>query len=176
MSAIKNETNYIFSHEVLKHYFFKNKKGYFKLLFKDDEQSAIKRLEIMWDYSYGVSQNNESIIKEEFTPKIKRGNIDENNFYFALELPKPQNIADCKYVGILYNEKTEESKYFTFEKSYNFNNDGIFKTLVNKVRGKIKEDTPSYILGGWESEKHLNFGEVNDTGLEGFVEVIKNKY
>ncbi|MGL4976743.1 MAG: hypothetical protein ACRC5G_01890 [Cetobacterium sp.] len=173
MATIKNETNYIFSHLVLKDSFFKDKKEFFSILFKDDEEKVIKVVKNIWNHSYEVANHVDGIIKQEITPTIKRGDIDNNLSYFALELPEPQYITDCKYIGILYNQETEENRYFTFEKSYSFNGDGIFKVLLNKLVGKEKEITPSYILGGWELEKHLNFGEINDTGLEGFVEFLK---
>ncbi|MGL6098487.1 MAG: hypothetical protein ACRC0G_02560, partial [Fusobacteriaceae bacterium] len=83
--------------------------------------------------------------------------------------PAPEYITDCKYIGIIYNQKSYETKYITFEKSYSFSSDGVFKTLINKLTGKVKKDPQSYVLGGWESEKHLNFGEVDDTTLEGFI-------
>ncbi|MGL6099762.1 MAG: hypothetical protein ACRC0G_09055 [Fusobacteriaceae bacterium] len=178
MATIKNETNYIFSHLVLKNSFFNDKKAYFHILFKGEDEKAIKAIQSMWDYSYELANKEnveDSISKQEFHPNIKRGNLNDNVFYLALELPEPEYITDCKYVAIIYNQDTEEAKYFTFEKSYNFNYDCIFKTLINKFTGKIKVDIPSYILGGWESEKHLNFGEINDNGLEGFIDCFKSK-
>lgn len=177
MATIKNETNYIFSHIILKEKIFENQKKVSNFFFKTDDEEVKKILKTMWNHSYKVANEedrNEHIVKQEFNCNIKKDKFNNNFLYWALELPKPEYVADCKYIGILYNTDSNEVKYITFEKSYNFNTGGWIKGVINKLMGKPKEESKeSYVLGGWANDTHLNYGMVEDCNFEGFIEILK---
>ncbi|MGL5202971.1 hypothetical protein [Cetobacterium sp.] len=177
MTTIKNETNYNFSHMILKEYFFKNQKKISNLFFKLDNEEVKKILKTMWNHSYEVGNEEnkkELIVKQKFVCNIKKGKFNNSLLYWALELPKPEYTADCKYIGILYNTDSNQAEYITFEKSYNFNTGGWIKGLINKLMGKPKEKSKeSYFLGGWADETHLNYGMVEDCNFEEFIEILK---
>ena len=172
---IKNETNYIFSHVILKGCFFEKQKKYSDILFKEENEEIKKMLKIMWDHSFEIgSKRNIGIEKQEFNCKIKKGKFDDGLLYLALELPTPEYVADCKYIGILYNSENNEAKYITLEKSYDLNTDGYLKKLIGEFTGKTKEaKKESYFLGGWISETHLNYGQINDCNFEEFIDILK---
>lgn len=175
MSVIKNQTNYIFSHVILKGCFFEKQKKYQNIFFKKESEEVKKILKIMWDHAYEIgNKENIDIVKQEFNCKIKKGKFNNDLLYWALELPIPKHVADCKYIGILYNSDNNEVKYITFEKSYNLNTGGYFKGLIDKLTGETKEPKKeSYFLGGWISETHLNYGEIDDCNFEEFIDILK---
>ncbi|MGL5055864.1 MAG: hypothetical protein ACRC6A_00595, partial [Fusobacteriaceae bacterium] len=150
MKSIKNETNYIFSHIVLKDNFFQNKAKLMDILFKSEDKKIKELLQNLWNHSYKrakQSKETSDIIKQDFDYKIKQGKIDDNLLYWVLKLPTPEYIADCKYIGILYNQDIHEGKYITLEKSYNVDMFGGLKRILNKIIGKSNvADVESYVL------------------------------
>ncbi|MGL5725412.1 hypothetical protein [Cetobacterium sp.] len=120
MSTIKNQTNYIFSHVVLKASFFEEENGFTDIFFKGEDKEVKEILEIMWNKSYEMmnkEDTEDSIVKQAFNCKIARGEIENDLLYWALEVPSPEHLADSKYVGVLYKKDTKEVEYITFEKS-----------------------------------------------------------
>ncbi|WP_294096297.1 hypothetical protein [uncultured Cetobacterium sp.] len=179
MSTMKNQTNYIFSHVVLKSSFFEEEKGFTDIFFKGEDKEVKKLLEIMWDKSYemmGEENTKDKIVKQEFNCKIARGEIENDFLYWALEVPNSEYLADSKYVGVLYKLDTKEIEYITFEKSCSFGGGLWIKNLINKLKRKPKEEPKEqFFIGGWTPEMHLNYGMENDCNFEEFVELLTKR-
>ncbi|MGL4997825.1 MAG: hypothetical protein ACRC5T_02380 [Cetobacterium sp.] len=156
---IKNETNYIFSHVILKNNFFQHKKELMAMLFMSEDKKIEELLQNSWNNSYKIaeqSKDTSSIVKEDFNYEIKKGRINDKLLYWVLTLPTPKYVADCKYIGILYNHDTYEGEYITLEKSYNID--------------KLVE---SYMLCGWDAKTHFNYGAAMPQDVEKFLDLMK---
>ncbi|MGL6121196.1 MAG: hypothetical protein ACRC0V_11920 [Fusobacteriaceae bacterium] len=177
MNYIKNETNYIFSHIILKNNFLQHKKELMAMLFMSEDKKIEELLQNSWNHSYKIakqSKDTSSIIKEDFNHEIKKGKINDNLIYWVLTLPTPKYITDCKYVGMLYNHDTDKGQYITLEKSYKINTFGGLKGIFNKIMGKSKkDDVESYVLCGWDAEAHFNYGSAMPQNVEEFVDLMK---
>lgn len=167
MNPIKNATNYNFTHRMLKDNLFGYRRKFTNTLFKLPDEEIKKLLSNLWDDAYKMAKlqkGHENIMKEEFHCEIKKGNINENLLYWVLKPPAPKYVTDCKYIGILYKVDSNEAKYITLEKADNMNG---FMGII------VKDDIENYMLCGWDSKSHLNFGEVPDCDFEGFMALMQ---
>lgn len=164
VNPVENKTNYNFSHRVFRELIFTHKDSFIqKLIMASDEENE-KVLKSLWDSSYEMAKSRkgyENIVKEEFKHELKQGNLEKGLLYWVIKLPEPKYSTDCKYIGILYGFEKNEIKYYTLEKSLN-----IF------ADPNSEENKNVYMLCGWDTESHLNYGFTPDCDLEGFVSLI----